>query len=132
MWTYKISQCTSVTRSNCSRFFFCTSIKKNFLYSSFTFSLDQFYRFTCIIHLYIILLQCFIRHTCYSLRFSLVILQKKFFCTVFLLQFYCIANLVVKTIFIVSLVQFIYIGLPNLLSVTRAIFKSLLLVIFSN
>ena len=34
------------------RFFLCLFIGNFFLYSSFTFSLDQFYRFTCIIHLY--------------------------------------------------------------------------------
>ena len=54
------------------------------MYSSFTFNLEQFNRFTCIIHLYHFITMFYIRHTCYSLRFSLVIFTENIF-----VQFFC-------------------------------------------
>ena len=72
-------------------YFFQIKVLQLYLLSKFSY-LDQFYRFTCIIHLY---------H--FITMFLYGSLQKfyrnKFFRTV-LLQFYCIANLVIQSNFI--------------------------------
>ena len=73
-----LTVCSSVTRSKFQVSSFVFLQKKLFLYSSFTFSLTSFIG-SHVQFIYIGILQCFIRHTCYSLRFSLVILQKTFF-----------------------------------------------------
>ena len=68
-----------------SSFFLCLFIGNFFLYRFFHIFLhflhlvQTIFIVSLVQFIYIGLLQCFIRHTCYSSRFSLVILQKKFF-----------------------------------------------------
>ena len=81
--------------------------KNLFVYSSFTFSLDQFYRFTCTIYLY-----RFYHNVLSFTRAILYVLFSNFTDKIFstlIVQSYFIANLVIWYNSIVSHLQFFYI-----------------------
>ena len=72
------TECSSLTRTNFLSFFLCILIGKNFFCTVFLHLVQTNYIGLHVQFIYIVLPQCFIRHTCYFLSFSLVILQKKF------------------------------------------------------
>ena len=90
-----LTECLPVTRANFLRFFLCIFIEKIFLHKFYRFifckfSLDQFHSFTCAIDLYRFYHNVYPPHVPFFNFLPLVILKKKFFCTVLLF-----ANLVI-------------------------------------
>ena len=124
-----LPQCLSVTRaiSQVSPFSIFT---KEFLYSFHFFCkfsyLEQFYSFTCTIHLYRFFTTMFIRHTRNSLGFSPQYFYQKNF-----VQFsFCFKFSYLDQFYSFTLAILLYHFLPQCSSVTRANFLSFFLCIF--